>query len=265
MKNAVKIFIGCSFFISLCFPQTMHWAKSGKYVGSIRSCRFFVDNNGALIVYDRNGSNAKNKVHRSLDGGKNWKTIDTVVTERISGYVLMFDSTRSAAKIVATSFPPRSMDTAYNIPLWFISMRDSFRLDHNNSILYSNDGKIYSATNYLTVSPDSGKHWSVVDMWNAVPSRDFLSLNYADSIYEYFILQGIQYVVSDRNNNIVASSTTHGIFVSRNNGRSWAKENVGISDTSITALTIGNQFEIFALSKSGLIFKGTVYHSYHKR
>ncbi|MBI2428351.1 MAG: T9SS type A sorting domain-containing protein [Ignavibacteriales bacterium] len=239
---------------SLSFSQTYEWTEVGYTSRLPHEYTFFIDTADHLNTYDW-----FYKInYASKDEGKTWDTLYSTIIRKIIGFTIYFaDSVgRSNRTDLVYSNTGGSQYFGTDSSHWWYEMRDSLMTLSMPWVSYANDSTIFLTAGLLFSSIDSGGHWKPLDLLNVYTSS-FYEIFLHDTLWFYYKNQDVTSVLADKFDNVLVSSSKYGIFYSTNKGSYWTRQNSGLIDTSVLILRKNSKGELFALTMSGKIFKGT--------
>lgn len=250
IKRASLLFL----FISISYSQTYEWAEVGYTSRQSHDYIFFIDSADQLNTYD--WSHKINYI--SKDEGKTWDSIYSAVQRKIIGYTIYFADSIGRSNRVDVVFSNTGGRQYFDTDSsrWWYVMKDSLITLSMPWVSYSNGSTIFLSTGLLFSSNDSGVHWKPHDLFNKY-TFSFYELFVNDTLWFYFRNQDVTSTLIDKFNSVLVSSSRYGIFYSTDNGNYWTKQNNGLTDTTVLVLRKNSKEELFALTMSGKIFKGT--------
>lgn len=263
MSKTIKLFCYSTsllFAMSVCFSQTYEWKEVGKY--DIKLHPFFsffhLDSTNRLYVCTE-WSFAQ--FAYSDNDGKTWHTkSDSSLMKDYFGFAIGLDSNGIIGQFQISEFG-KNMYTVPNPQQWFTERMNYLKTNKNPWIKISKSNKIFLPTIIVLTSSDSGKYWKKNDILNGRPEGYFY---WTDSMWSHYQKQYTTSILVDQYNRIIVSSKA-GVYISENDGAFWKSQNHGLTDSSIKMIRMRTDGGMYAISDSGLIFKGTITPNYLDR
>ena len=225
----------------------------------------------AMAVKDSNIflGTSRGNIIRSTNNGKNWYKLGTYSTDLVQsivtdGEVTFYNTSREIYRStnngtswswVKSGLPDKRISSIelYNSIVYTGISRDGIYYSSNNGSDWNLLGKVFTYSDLRSVAVLNS--YLIAAAYEGIYSSTDNGNNWSLSISGLPSSQGLPAVAND-GTNFYAGTASNGIYLSTNNGANWSPLNSGISQESITSITL-NESKIYAGTAHNGIFNSS--------